>query len=427
MNRFLNLIRKASSTFSRITGNKYYQSILQWVGFDVLLFDEENKVKLVEDGYAKTADVYSVVSKIARTAASITWYVEEVMPDGSIEKVFNSKLNDLLECPNRLQSWNEFMEEHLVYRLTTGDSYIYGLAPEGFPETYFTELNNLQAQNVVIVAGNEVDPIAGYRMNWDTTIKYQHNEVLHLYYPNPSARDTQAFYGLSPLKAACRVWKTSSERWEASANVLKNGGVTGILSDESERSMRPEEADKLQEQANEDYGGAGKFGRIRVSNKKLRYLQLGLNPEQLQLLEQGVISLRALCNAYHVSSALFNDPEGKKNNNQKEAEKALWQDAVIPELIKTRAGLNRWVAAGVGAFEGRNLRYNFDTSQIEVLQADQERLTNRLTKLRLAGILSGNEVREKEGFSKVEGNPEMDAYIISSNLQDIRDINQPEP
>lgn len=430
MNLWQRFKLKAFSTFGNVAGNKYYQSILRYVGVARILYDERNKQVLVDDAYATVSDVYAIVSKIARTAASVEWYVEQVNEDGTTERVTNSKLNELLECPNRMQNWSEFIEEHISYRLVTGDSYIYGLAPIGFPENYYTELNNLQAQNVVIVSGNEVEPVSGYRMRWDNRIKWQTNEVVHIKYPNLSGEREQSLYGMSPLTASARVWKTSGERWEASAKVLHNGGVTGILSDESERPMNPDKAQVLEDQVNEKLGGANKFGRVMASHKKLRYLQLGLSPEQLQLLEQGVISLRALCNAYHISSALFNDPEGKKNNNQKEAEKSLWTDAVIPELTRTKRAINQRIAEGISQYEGRKLRVGYDVSKVEVLQADQEKKTNRLVQLRLAGVISGNEVREAEGFSVVENSEELDAYVISSSVTNANTLvneNEPQP
>jgi HK97 family phage portal protein len=416
MNLLQKLLTRVSIPFDRLDGNKYFTSILQYVGFNRLVFDPVNKTKLIADGYSQTNDVYSIVSKISRSAASVKWYVEEVFDDGTTERVYDSRANEILACPNRLETWSEFIEGHLTYRLTTGDSYVYGLQPEGFP--YFAELNNLQAQYVVIVTGNDIDPIAGYRMEWDNSmIKFSNDEVLHLKYINPGGYQSDSLYGLSPLSAAIKVWKTSNERWEASANVLANKGISGILSDESERPMRPDEAADLQTQANSEMGGSSKFGRIRVSNKKLRFLQLGLSPQDLQLLEQGVIALRSLCNAFHVDSSLFNDPENKTYSNRKEAEKSFWTDAVIPELEKTKQGLNDWLMKGISEFENRNLRLGYDTNQIEALQPDIHLRADRLSKLRLSGIITGNDARRELGLPEIEAEEMNEVFIPTSQQQ----------
>jgi HK97 family phage portal protein len=417
MNLMQKLLNRISIPFTGLENNKYFTSILKYIGFNQLVLDPENKVDLIKKGYSQTNDVYSIVSKISRAASSVNWYVEEILEDGKTERVYDSRANEILLCPNRLQTWSEFMEGHLTYRLTTGDSYIYGLKPEGFD--YFAELNNLQAQYVIIVTGNDVNPIAGYRMQWDESlIKFDSEEVLHLKYVNPAGYQTDTLYGLSPLSAAIKVWKTSDERWTASANVLANKGISGILSDESERPMRPDEATDLQTQANSEMGGSTKFGRIRVSNKKLRFIQLGLSPQDLQLLEQGVIALRSLCNAFHVDSSLFNDPENKTYSNRKEAEKSFWTDAVIPELEKTKRGLNMWLMSGISEFEGRNLKLNYDVSQIEVLQDDLSIKADRLSKLRLSGIITGNDARRELGLPEIE-NEEMNEVFIPTSQQQI--------
>ena len=150
---------------------------------------------------------------------------------------------------------------------------------------------------------------------------------------------------------------------------------------------------------------------------------MGLSPSDLQLLDQGIISLRALCNAYHVDSSLFNDPANKTFNNRKEAEKSFWSEAVIPEMIKTMNGLNNWLMPSISEFENRNLRLRFDTSKIEALQQDRSLVADRVTKLRLAGIISGNDARRELGLDVIE-DENMDSVYIPQNQVDITNEEQ---
>jgi phage portal protein BeeE len=138
----------------------------------------------------------------------------------------------------------------------------------------------------------------------------------------------------------------------------------------------------------------------------------------MELLDLGVVTLRAICNAYHVDSSLFNDPANKTFNNRKEAQKALWTDAILPEIYKTDQALNQWLTPQISKFENRNLKLCPELDNIEPLQQDMELLSDRLVKLRMSGIISGNDARKMIGLDPVEDEA-MDSVYISMNQVDI--------
>ena len=424
MNRLGKFFFNIGSGLESLPTDLKKSGFFQYINNDNYVFDYGNLPNIVNESYARSSDVYSIVSYIARNAASIKWEVKQYNNDGSHEVVYDSLLNNILASPNLNQSWGEFLEEHFIYRLLTGDSYIHGIKPEGF--NYFAEVKNLMSQYVEIKTPNMnpySDFITGYSYNENQISNYSAEEILHTFYPNPC--DTQPkLYGLSPLEPTLKVWKTSSERWNAYAHVLKNRGVSGILTDNSDRPMTPEQAKAMQEQANQRLGGSRKFGQVMVSNKKLDFIKMGLSPQDMELLDLGVISLRALCNAYHVDSSLFNDPANKTFNNRKEAQKALWTDAILPEIYKTENGLNNWLVDPISKIENRNLKLCPILDNIEPLQQDMELLADRLVKLRTSGIISGNDAIKQLGLDPIE-NEEMDSVYISQNQNNItEDINE---
>ena len=95
-----------------------------------------------------------------------------------------------------------------------------------------------------------------------------------------------------------------------------------------------------------------------------------MSSADLQLLEKGVINLRAMCNVFGLDSSLFNDPANKTFNNRKEAEKALYTNAVQPTLDKVEAELNRWFVPS--HYPAGNVRLRFDYSEVAALQTDQK-------------------------------------------------------
>ena len=145
---------------------------------------------------------------------------------------------------------------------------------------------------------------------------------------------------------------------------------------------------------------------------------MGLSPQDMELLDLGVITLRALCNAYHVDSSLFNDPANKTFNNRKEAQKALWTDAILPEIHKTENALNSWLVKPISQSLNKNLVLCPELDNIEPLQQDMDLIADRLTKLRMAGIISGNDARRQLGLDSID-DESMDSVYISMNQVDI--------
>ena len=147
---------------------------------------------------------------------------------------------------------------------------------------------------------------------------------------------------------------------------MKNKGVAGFLTDESESMMDPEDAKALQKDLQGKIGGAHNFNKIRITSGKYKYVQVGMSPTDLKTIENQVLSLRKMCNLFSVNSALFNDPANKTFNNQLEANKALFQDAVLPVWNKIFSGIQKYLRE-----QNRRVEITPDTSTIACLQADK--------------------------------------------------------
>lgn len=106
----------------------------------------------------------------------------------------------------------------------------------------------------------------------------------------------------------------------------------------------------------------------------------------------------------------------------KEAKKALYQNAVIPELVKLRDELNRWLVP----MYGDNLYLDFDFTSIPELQEENDKVVQQLSS---AWWITPNEKRAVMNYGKDEDTPAMDDYYIPSNLLPVsnQDIEIPEP
>ena len=378
----MNLIQKALfnlGLFKGIDDNPYYSTYQITGGFR---FNDFNQQTVIDKGYAGNADLYAIVRKIATTGATIPRDLYEINSEGEKELITEGELYDLLQQPNRLQTMNEFVEEALIYLLLSGNNYITGYKSLGMSEV-FREINNLPSQFVEIEAGGIADPIKAYWYQEINNIKFDVEDVMHTRYTNPKGVDR--LYGLSPLEAGNDALQSSNNTYEAKGAIIKNSGVNGIISSASERSFTAEQGDAMQDAWEKKNRNPLKFGRNLVTSAAINYTQLGLSPDKLQLLEGSVLDLRTLCNLYSVPSQLFNDIAGTTFNNMAAAKKALYNDAVIPNVELWLQNFNNWFISSWANAEGKNYCLELNTSSIEALQADQK-LEAKKDKIRMEGI-----------------------------------------
>jgi HK97 family phage portal protein len=154
-----------------------------------------------------------------------------------------------------------------------------------------------------------------------------------------------------------------------------------LFAKEGNNDFGPEAAGKLKEDFYNQYGTKTQggivqnAGRILNAGAELGWLNMGLSPIDLQLLESEKITLRELCNVYGVNSALFNDPDNKTYNNMKEAKKEMLTQVVLPELVAIRDALNRFFANEMG----RDTYIDFDLTVFPELQEDMKELSSILS------------------------------------------------
>ena len=337
---------------------------------------------VIKNGYASNTDAYSIVSKIIRTGASIPYLIVNKLPDGTEEIITEGAFYESVMHPNKRQNKFEFTEDALGYQLITGNEILTGLVPAGFK--MITQVNIVPPQLVTIKRNGKslFDYSMNYLVNWkDWSTSINEEDVKHIKYFNPTTEGVESGMGLSPLQAAYKTLETSNELMTAGASALKNRGANGLLSSDSDRPMDKEEKDDLQQTTNAKLGQADKFNRVVATTAKVKYTQFGLSPSDLKMVENGVLTLRQLCNVWGADSSNFNDPANKKFSNLKEGQKSFYINAVLPPLERHLLGYKELVIAGWNEEDGANYDIRLDLSNIESLQADQNQKAQKQVNL----------------------------------------------
>jgi hypothetical protein len=210
------------------------------------------------------------------------------------------------------------------------------------------------------------------------------------------------------LRAGLRSLTTNNEAVQTGVKYLQNQTARGLLmSDEGD--INEVQAQQLKDKFRKQFQGSDNAGDVIITPKKLSWVNFGLNAADVSLIEQYNASIKDLCNIYNVPVQLLNNTDSASYNNMKEAKKALYQNAVIPELLKIKDELNRWLAPKFGD----KLCIEFDFSVIPELQEETDKVVDQLTK---AWWLTPNEKRAAMNYGKDEQTEQLDDYYIPANL-----------
>lgn len=393
---FYYVMAKNKGFFSNLfSGSKSHNtsswSRSEWLGLKtgVPVHNQSNSSELINDGYARVSDIYSIVRKIAQTGASMELEVFKIV-NGEYELQTSGELFDLIMQPNKNQNQYEFKENGLTNLLTSGNIFLTGQNAIGFGDV-FTSLSLLPPQYIDLQLQPSLDgvPQIQYIYEQDTIYQPLNKENLkHIKYFNPTDYGVDTGWGLSPLSAGYLSMIASKELNIAEASILQNKGASGLLTNKGDYPLDSDEAEEIQKALDKKISGAGKFGKIVTTNASVEYIQMGMSPTDLKLIESGVVKLRQLCNLYGVDSSLFNDPENKTYNNRKEAQKSLYTESVIPSLQKFIWGLNEFVVPSYNKKDNAQYKISINKNHIPNLFEDEK-------------LKSQTNFKNAEGFVKI--------------------------
>jgi HK97 family phage portal protein len=366
-------------------------------------FDIGKTEGVIEKGYISNGDVYSIVKKIADNAKHIPrelWKKEgddwEMVTEGDLWEIVTKK-------PNDQQNIHDFVEQSVTNLLTKGNTFRRGRKTPGFGEA-FQEIimvnNNIITIDCMVEDFNYIPKQYKLELGANKFI-VPVEDMNHVKFYNPSDYGMVSCLGLSPLQAGLLSLVASNDNKTAQSVLVRNQGIRGLITSRSERAQTPEERNQIQQAADNRMMGASKFGKAIATSANVDFIQMGMDATQLKIIESAVMKLRDLCNLYGVDSSLFNDPANKTYNNRKEAEKAMFTNAVIPVNEKDIHSLSQWLLPGWNEKDNTTYEIRQNLSSIPVLHEDEDKRAAKQEKISkiFISILEAQISNEQKVFS----------------------------
>jgi HK97 family phage portal protein len=403
--------------------NRFNQIIYAYIGKGVPFALSPDFRTFVNEGYAGNVNLYPVIRKIVDPCIGVEWELKDHATD---EEASDQTMMQLLRTPNSHQGLNEFIDEALVWRLVTGNRYIYWMAPENGPNRGKpAEMHLLPASEVRIMQGDWLDPVAGYKLaigdTWKVLAKEQviHGKKTSIQY---DLSGTQ-LYGMSPIQAALKVMAATNTGYDQLVKNFENGGpdiiITNTEAGAGGLEYEKEQRDSIWETFVRRFRGKSKE-RFMIKNKPVEVHEIGKSPVDLNLIEFMKMSLRDYCNIYNVPVVLLNDNSSSTYNNVKEATKALWNNAVIPELEYLKEDLNK-LCAVYNKIAGTDIYFDYCLDNIPELQEDRSAMAASMS---AAWWLTPDEKREAMDLQAI-GTPEMQTIYAPMGIVPLIEVNTP--
>ena len=407
-----------------------------------VVWQGQNMEQQVKDGYSANDIVYSIIRLITDKVRIAPWAEYKIVDDQeykrykaaieskdtnitgkqlaemhlkALERVkTGGRISELIKAPNDQDSWSDMVEEYAMFKLITGNAYVYAdQIPSGANTGAPLQLFMMPSQYMSILADLSKFPVEpkSYQLYMQFLQSFTKEQILHDKYKNPNWNIVGAqLYGLSPLQAAAKILTRSNAGKQAAVSNYQNGGPKGILfvaDDRYDPQHSVQEAQDLKKTLARNQGSIN-VNQVETSGYKVDYVPLGLSPVDLDLLNAENMDLRALCNVYGVPSQLLNDPDNKTFSNTKEGEKALTVRCALPLLASMRDQFNRKFAKDWG---NQKTIIDFDPSVYGELQEDK---AMQVTWLKDAPIRTGRKLEilgeSTEGYSEEQ----LNSIIIGS-------------
>lgn len=413
---------------------------MQFFGLSVV-FGRWHDFDYIDKGYMKNANVYAVINRIARTAASCPFKVYKIVDrqkhlkikawtgegatGASIKKAMRLKelayeedtehpLNGLIEKPNPWQTGTEFSQASIAFKLLTGNRFwLTSVLDMGANAGTVATIVNLPPQSMAVISDGTLFGVKEYELQIGKPLKIPVENVIHSKYFNPNINSGgEHLRGLSPLSAGQRPMDISAAADARSLAMLQNAGAAGLVFNKTVDGLSKEQAEGLKLKLNEEVLGLENAGRIAIANGDMGYLDFGKTFEQMGVEEQSKYSLQQLCNIYAAPYILFS-ADNSAYNNITTARKQLITEAVVPELVSQRDDWN--ILA-----QGTDRYIDFDLKVYPEMQEDLE----KMSKIAVSSWwLTGNEKRLMLGYDEDNDEEMLGKYLVPAGLQEIGQLN----
>lgn len=299
------------------------------------------------EAYNRCPPLNAVVNRWLRASANARWHI--VDSEGNDITPTGTTLPVIMQGPNAVQTWSEFVTQTAAMMLVHGQAYWYKLKPVGInnvsamwvlPNYLVTEQVTGKTINQTAVSG-VIDhykvTIGGntFRLSVDEVTKIR--DISANFYAGTGS--TNITDGQARIYAMSDVVNGLIAAYQAKKNTIVNRGPLGMLvSDQGNNVMTVPLSDEEERKLHDKllmYGTQDGQRQEIISKHAMRWVQITKGIRELMLFEEIEAGTREVCAALDYPFELLGYDKGSSlagGNKYVELKKMLYTDSIIPVM-----------------------------------------------------------------------------------------------
>ena len=372
------------------------------------LFGGTTSGKAVNERTAmQTSAVYACVRILAESVAGLPLHVYERTANGSKSTKPSHPLYRLLhDEPNREMTSFVFRETLMSHLLLWGNAYAQIIRDgRGFPITLYPLLPDRMA-----VDRNESGELVYTYQSDKGQVKLRRENVLHI-----PGLGFDGLIGYSPIAMAKNAVGLALATEDYGATFFANGANPGGVL-EHPGVIKPEQADRLRESWQSQFGGANAH-KVAVLEEGLKFHQMSIPPEQAQFLETRKFQINEIARIFRVPPHMVGDLEKSSFSNIEQQSLEFVKYTLDPWVVRWEQSLQQ-VLILPSEKATIFIKFNLDG----LLRGDyQSRMQGYSTGIQ-NGFMSVNDVRGLEDMNLLTAEEGGDLHFVNGNMVKLADV-----
>ena len=396
MSRFSGLFRSRDKPKNRVGGGWNF------------LFGGTTSGKAVNERTAmQTSAVYACVRILAESVAGLPLHVYERTANGSKSTKPSHPLYRLLhDEPNREMTSFVFRETLMSHLLLWGNAYAQIIRDgRGFPIALYPLLPDRMA-----VDRNESGELVYTYQSDKGQVKLRRENILHI-----PGLGFDGLIGYSPIAMAKNAVGLALATEDYGATFFANGANPGGVL-EHPGVIKPEQADRLRESWQSQFGGANAH-KVAVLEEGLKFHQMSIPPEQAQFLETRKFQINEIARIFRVPPHMVGDLEKSSFSNIEQQSLEFVKYTLDPWVVRWEQSLQQ-VLILPSEKATIFIKFNLDG----LLRGDyQSRMQGYSTGIQ-NGFMSVNDVRGLEDMNLLTAEEGGDLHFVNGNMVKLADV-----
>jgi HK97 family phage portal protein len=355
--------------------------------------------------------VYAAVDKISSSLASIPFNVFERQNDGGRRvAVDNDQYNLVHKMPSPYLTSFQFRKTLLTHVLLWGNGYIYLIRDKNTTRPIeYKIINPLDVSDIKMIDGELM-----YYIHDRGPVPFY--DIIHITGLGTGVGPNE-YFGKSPIRLHAETVGAARYRQIYGHASMKNGGMmSGLI--KAPGALTPEQKQNLRQSFIDRHSGPQNAGSTAILEYGLEYMQLAMNPADVQLIETMKFGVEDIARIYGIPPHMIGHLEQSTNNNIEHQAIEYVQYCLMP-----------WATAIEQAFDCRIFRvkekeagrYFVKLGLNALLRGDVQGRGEYYRLMLDRGIFSINEVRALEEMNAVEGG---DIRLVQANMMTIENIKE---